>query len=109
MKVLRQSWYRGICGVAVNFDPRSLALVVSSQNFKSKHTGIIISSLRASFQAIQGAEITFSEKRLSRNLPGLVPATHGGAVFSATGSSSTEFIRCLQSEQQEAFHNVHSP
>lgn len=56
-------------GVAVNFDLRSFVLVVSSQNFKSKHTGIIVASLRAGFQTIQGAEITFSGKRLSRNLP----------------------------------------
>lgn len=49
-------------GVAVNFDARCLVLAVSSQNFKSKHRYCSVASLRAIFEAIQGAELPFLEK-----------------------------------------------
>lgn len=83
-------------GVAVNFDPRCLALAASSQNFKSKHRYCSVASMRTIVKAIQGPEFTFSGKRLSRNLLGLVAAICRGAVFNPTGSSITEFMQYLQ-------------
>lgn len=55
-------------GAAINLDPRRLALVVSSQNFRREHTGSVfhcysVVSLRAIFEAIQGVEFTFSGKK----------------------------------------------
>lgn len=83
-------------GVAVNFDPRCLALVVSIKNFKSKQRYFSVASLRPIFKAIQGAEFTFSGKKPSRNLPGLVAAMCRGAVFNTTGSNIPGFIQYLQ-------------
>lgn len=68
-----------------------------------------VASLRAIFEAIQGAEFTLSGKKLSRSLPGLVAATRRAAVFSTRGITIKEFTHYLQSEQQEASHNMHSP
>lgn len=97
-------------GAAVNFDPGCLAIVVSSQNFKSKHTGVIVQLHCEQFsRQFKELNLPFLEKILSRKLPGLVAATRRGALFDTRGSSIKEFTRYLQSEQQEASHNMHSP
>lgn len=110
MKVQRQSWYRAIHGCSSKFWSHILSLSCQQSKFQEQtHKYYSVASLRAIFQAIQGAKFAFSGKRLYRNLSGLVAAARRGAVFNTTRSSVTEFIRYLQSEQQEAFHNMHSP